>query len=102
MLESLQRSHQLVWGNWWHTATILMIPLLFSASVGVILSAVVEQFLIASTMLAQEQINIYMQITYLTADKLLTPLFYAIILIQYYELKRCSKQSGFMEKHFIA
>ncbi|OQY57355.1 MAG: hypothetical protein B6247_00535 [Candidatus Parabeggiatoa sp. nov. 2] len=102
VLESLQRSHQLVWGNWWHTAIVLTIPLLIIISVGVMSSAIVEGILTLSTGFAKEQINLLIQITYGTVDKLLSPLFYAIILIQYYDLKRRNKQQGYVEKHFIA
>ncbi len=102
VFESLHRSHRLVWGNWWHTAIVLMIPLLISASVGILASTVVEQILVLSATFAQEQINLYMQITYLTVDKLLTPLFYAIMLVLYYDLKRRSKQPERFEKQLIA
>jgi hypothetical protein len=102
VLESLLQSHRLVWGNWWHTAIVLTIPLLIIISVGIMSSVIVDGILTLSTTFTKEQINLLMQLTYGTVDKLLSPLFYAIILIQYYDLKRRSKQQGNVEKHFIA
>jgi hypothetical protein len=100
VIESLQRSHKLVWNNWFRTATVLAIPLLFSMSLALILSGVIEGLLGGS--FTKEQIELAMQLTYLTIDRLFIPFFYAIILLQYYDLKRRSKQSIPTDKYFIA
>jgi hypothetical protein len=91
VFQSLQRSHQLVWGNWWRTAIILMVPLVISMSIGVIASTVADGIFADKLMT---------QFTYLTVDKLFNPLFYAIILLQYYDLKRSQNEP--VEKHFVA
>ncbi len=88
VFQSLQRSHQLVRGNWWRTALILMVPLVISMFIGVIATTV------ASGIFADKWLE---QVTYLTMDKLFNPLFYAIMLLQYYDL-----QSEPVEKHFVA
>ena len=102
VLNALQRSHQLVWGNWWRTTAILMVPLLISISGGVMLSGIVEGILMSSTTFSQDQISLLVQSAYIMVDKLLTPLFYAIMLIQYYDLKRCSALDKPLETHLLA
>jgi hypothetical protein len=99
--EALQQSYQLVRGNWWQTAAILTVPLFAAMFISVMLSGIVEGFLMSSTTMIKDNVNFWIQIIYLTVDKLFNPLFYAIILMQYYDLKRRSKQHGF-EKQFIA
>jgi len=91
VFQSLQGSHQLVWGNWWRTASILMVPLVFSMFIGVVASVV------ASGIFADKWLG---QVVYMVVDKLFNPLFYAVMLLQYYDLKRC--QSEPVEKHFVA
>jgi len=102
VLESLQHSHKLVWGNWWHTAMVLVIPLMMILSVALLSSIIVETVLNSSTTLVAEQINLVIQITYKIVDKLLNPLFYAIIVVQFYELKRLNQSHRPVENQLIA
>ncbi|MCK5719650.1 MAG: hypothetical protein KAH84_06830 [Thiomargarita sp.] len=74
VMDSLKISYQLVRGNWLRTLVVLAIPLLFSMSLGIIISGLFTNILI-------------MQIVYLVVDKMLIPLFYAAILLQFYDLK---------------
>ena len=100
VIESLQRSHKLVWENWFRTAIVLAIPFFFSMSMVGMLSGVVEELF--RTTLVKEEILLLMQITSLSVDRLLLPFFYAVILLLYYDLKRRTKQYSQDEKHFIA
>lgn len=102
VFDAFQKSHQLVWKNWWRTAVILMAPLLFSMFVGLMFSALVEGLLTMEATLQQAQIKLLVQLTYLTIDKLLTPLFYTVILLQYYDLKRRKQPSHSSETDFLA
>ena len=102
VLESLQHSHKLVWGNWWHTAMVLLIPLTMIFSVALLSSMIVETILNSSTTLAAEQVNLVIQITYKIVDKLLNPLFYALIVVQFYELKRLNQSHRQVENQLIA
>ncbi len=102
VLESLQHSHKLVWGNWWHTAMVLLIPLTMIFSVALLSSMIVETVLNSSTTLAAEQVNLVIQITYKIVDKLLNPLFYALIVVQFYELKRLNQSHRPVENQLIA
>ncbi|RKZ40752.1 MAG: hypothetical protein DRQ49_07355 [Gammaproteobacteria bacterium] len=99
-IDSLQRSHKLVWDNWLRTAIILSIPLSFTMFIGLTFSGLVEELF--TTTFAKEQVELLMQLTYLTIDKLLTPFFYAIILLQYYDLKRRTQTPDSGNKYFIA
>jgi hypothetical protein len=100
VIDSLQQRHKLVWKNWFRTAIVLAIPVFFSMSVAGMLSGVVEELF--STTLAKEGVLFLMQITSLSADRLLLPFFYTVILLLYYDLKRRTKQYSQDEKHFIA
>lgn len=100
VINSLQRSHQLVWGKWWQTAIVLMVPLLISMTIGVMATLMVEG--IMSAIIAEQELNLLMQITYLTVDKLFNPLFYAIILLLYYDLKGENRLNERVEKQFVA
>ncbi len=100
VLNSLQSSHRLVWGNWWRTAAVLMLSLLIIVLISMMSSTIVEVLL--GTIFAQDQINLLMQLTYLIVDKLLSPLFFGIILLQYYDLKRRTGQNEPAKKYFVA
>lgn len=101
VFDSLKRSHILVWGNWWRTANVLLMPLLISMFIALIASVAVQG--IFTSLVAEDQINWLVQMTYMTVDKLFNPLFYAIILLQYYDLKqRNNKQPIQDEKYFVA
>ena len=100
VFKALQRSHQLVWGNWWQTATILMVPLLVSMFFSVIASAIIEVSFEAT--LAQEQVHLIMQLAYLVVEKLFNPFFYTIVLLQYYDLKQRNKHLEQRDKYFVA
>jgi len=100
VIDSLQRSHKLVWDNWLRTAIILSIPLSFTMFVGLTFSGFVEDLF--TTTFVKEQVELLMQLTYLTIDRLLTPFFYAIILLQYYDLKRRTQTPDLDEKYFVA
>jgi len=102
VLESLLHSHKLVWGNWWHTAMVLLIPLMMIFSMALLSSIIVEIVLSSSTALATEQINLVIQISYKIVDKLLNPLFYAMIVVQFYELKRLTQSHHPVENQLIA
>jgi hypothetical protein len=102
VFNSFKHSYQLVAGNWGRTVLILAFPFLFSISVGIFLTVIVENILNFSTTLAPEQINEFLQLTYITVDKLLNPLIYTFILVQYNDLKQRKKPFSPVNKQFIA
>ena len=81
IISSLSRSHKLVWGNWWRTATVLTVPLVivFVMMMAVsLLMAFLGQFLPAAGV-----VSLVMQIV---VNALTQLLFYAIFVVQYQDL----------------
>ncbi len=81
MISSLSRSHRLVWGNWWRTATVLTVPLVvvFVVMMGVsLLMAFLGQLLPAP--------GIVNLVTQVVVNALIQLLFYAIFVVQYHDL----------------
>lgn len=95
--EGLQRSHQMIWKNWLTVASILSISLLIVMSVTMLSSSIIQ--IIFSNSLSEEQLIQLMQFVSLTVDKFVSPFFYAVLLLLYYELKGEEKpknQDGFI------
>ena len=100
IFSAFTKSYRLVQGHWWRTAIIFTFPLFLPFLIGIILQGFLETLLTATVHL--EQLNWLIQLSYLVIDKLLTPLFYAIMLIQYHDLKKRHDPLGPPETDLIA
>jgi membrane protein implicated in regulation of membrane protease activity len=95
--EALKTSHQMIWKNWWAAASILSISLFIVMSASMLASGIIQ--IIFSGSLSPEELMQLMQFASLTVDKLVSPFFYAVLLLLYYELKGEEKpknQDGFI------
>ena len=84
MISSLRRSHRLVWGNWWRTATVLTVPMVILIVVMMGMGFVLG-FLgaLLSAPEVPEVVNLLLQAV---VNAFTQPLFYAIIVVQYQDL----------------
>ncbi len=97
VFEALKRSHQMIWKNWWAAASILSISLFIVMSASMLASGIIQ--IVFSSSLTPEELMQLMQFASLTADKIVSPFFYAVLLLLYYELKGEEKpknQDGFI------
>ncbi len=89
IFSSLSRSHKLVWGNWWRTAAVFSIPLLIFmgllAMAGLVIA--VTQGAMVGAELSMETIDWIAQMVNFVVTIFLAPLFYAIMMAQYHDLK---------------
>ncbi len=95
--EALKRSHQMIWKNWWAAASILSISIFIVMSASMLGSAIIQ--IVFSSSLTPEELMQLMQFASLTVDKIVSPFFYAVLLLLYYELKGEEKpknQDGFI------
>ncbi len=83
MVSSLNRSHRLVWGNWWRTATVLTVPLVIM-SVVIIGVSLLMAFL--SPLMPAAASGIVGLVTQVVVNALIQLLFYAIFVVQYQDL----------------
>jgi len=88
VLESLKRSHNLVWGYWWRTSGIILIAF-FIVMVAYVLIGIVAA---AAIIMEPESVTSpgYTLVEALVAallSGLITPLFYAMTLAAYYDLR---------------
>jgi hypothetical protein len=97
VFEALKRSHQMIWKNWWAAASVLSISLFIVMSASMLASGIIQ--IVFSSSLTPEELMQLMQFASLTADKIVSPFFYAVLLLLYYELKGEEKpknQDGFI------
>jgi len=95
--EALKRSHQMIWKSWWAVASVLSISLFIVMSASMLASGIIQ--IVFSSSLSPEELMQLMQFASLTVDKLVSPFFYAVLLLLYYELKGEEKpknQDGFI------
>lgn len=90
VIGSLKKSHNLVWGNWWRTLAILSVPtiilMVILGGIG-ILSAVVIGFSVAQGEGDFTQYQLMLEVAQYIANMLLAPLFPALMIILYNDLK---------------
>lgn len=92
IVEGLKFSHGLVWGNWWRSAAVLTVPVLIMMGLYAILMTVlgVNMAMMAKPMGAdpsQMQIMIWFSLAAAVVNSLLYPLFYAVTVTLYHDLK---------------
>ena len=81
IFSSLSRSHRLVWGNWWRTATVLTVPVIIVMVVFIGVSLVLA--FLTQLIPAPEITNLVVQMVLNAVTQLL---FYAIFVVQYQDL----------------
>jgi hypothetical protein len=88
--EALRTSHRLVWGNWWRTATVFMVPAVFYIVIYIILGVILGMF-IPFTEVANGQgigtLELAFGIMMIAVSTITMPLFYSIALTQLNDLK---------------
>ena len=91
--ESLKRSHFLVWGNWWRTATIVTVAGLLLIVVYMTLGFIVGLF---SVMGDEQTLLLATNLLTAIAQPLMQPLFICILLVQFHDLL-LRKEGGDLE-----
>ncbi len=88
VLDSLKRSHTLVWGYWWRTSAIILIAgfIMMVAYVLVGIVAAVAVVMEPESVLSPSYMLVEALVTALLSG-LITPLFYALTLSAYYDLR---------------
>lgn len=86
IFESIRESHLLVWGYWWHSAAVLILPLLIMILSGLTAAGVVE-FLLTNEDTSAEEVLLLGQVVYNFVTSLLTPLMEATLLVLFHDLK---------------
>jgi len=84
VISSLTTSHRLVWGNWWRTAAVFLIPGVIIMAVFIVLGFI---FAIVLGFLGETLSTVGLELTSMIFNALLTPLFIAIVLVQLNDLK---------------
>ncbi|WP_455209620.1 hypothetical protein, partial [Kaarinaea lacus] len=90
IIGSLKKSHNLVWGNWWRTLLILSVPtiilLVILGGVGMVVGAVIG-FGVTQGEGDLLQFQIIMEVAQYIVNVFLAPLFPALMIILYNDLK---------------
>ncbi len=89
IIASLTKSHRLVWGDWWRTMTVFLIPAIFFIVLYVILGFIVGLMVSRVLPLAEsvEAAGRFMGIVSILVSAVGMPLFYSIMLAQLNDLK---------------
>jgi hypothetical protein len=90
IIGSLKKSHNLVWGNWWRTLLILSVPMIIMlvilGGVGLVIGFFIG-FGMAQTEGGLLQYQIIMEVAQYAVNTVLAPLFPALMIILYNDLK---------------
>lgn len=93
IVESLKYSHSLIWGNWWRTAVIFTVPIVIIMGLyvilGIVASVVVATMAGAAGHFNPNDMSQFMWIIFAEAiiNALVYPLFYAMSVAVYHDLK---------------
>jgi len=92
IIESLKFSHGLVWGNWWRSAAVLTVPILIAMALYGILMTVlgVNMAMMAGVNNAvpdQMQVLFWFSLAAAVVNSIIYPLFYAVTVVLYHDLK---------------
>lgn len=90
VVDSLKFSHSLVWGNWWRTATIYMVPVFIMTALYMILFMIFGFGIAAAGGPGAEtalQGIFIMNILIALINAVIGPLFYSITVVVYHDLK---------------
>ena len=87
-IESLRASHRLVWGNWWRTATVFLVPTVLYMVIYLILGLVLGLFIpFTQGEAGQGTLEMAISIMMIAVSTFSMPLFYSIALTQLNDLK---------------
>lgn len=86
--EALRSSHRLVWGNWWRTATVFLVPTVLYMVIYLILGLVLGLFIpFAEGDASQATLELAIAVMMIAVSTFSMPLFYSIALTQLNDLK---------------
>jgi hypothetical protein len=89
-IEALRTSHKLVWGNWWRTTTVFLVPGVFYIVIYTILGLVMGMFIPFADIANGEgagSLQLGIGIMMIAVSTFTMPLFYSIALTQLNDLK---------------
>lgn len=86
-LEALKRSHNLVWGNWWRTATVITVPTFLTFIMYLALGFVSGFLMAIGYNLPIGTFPIVVHVFQSAVNALFIPLMYAVLITQYHDLK---------------
>ncbi|HKY72634.1 MAG TPA: hypothetical protein VJL88_12005 [Nitrospira sp.] len=86
-VQALKRSHNLVWGNWWRTLTVLTVPLFVVLIMYMGIGFVSGLLLAFGNDVVPSELQIMIQLFQAPMNAILMPLLYAIAIVQYHDLK---------------
>ena len=87
-LESLRASHRLVWGNWWRTATVFLVPTVLYLVIYVVLGLVLGfVFPLADDEEGRATLEFAINVMTIAVGTFSMPLFYSVALAQLNDLK---------------
>jgi len=88
MFESLRASHRLVWGNWWRTATVFLVPTVLYMVLYLVLGLILGLFIpFTEGENTQATLELAIGIMVIAVSTISMPLFYSIALTQLNDLK---------------
>jgi hypothetical protein len=88
MFESLRASHRLVWGNWWRTATVFLVPTVLYMVLYLVLGLILGLFIpFTEGENTQATLELAIGIMVIAVSTMSMPLFYSIALTQLNDLK---------------
>ena len=93
-IEGLNRSHTLVWGNWWRTFLVLILMLLIIVLIAVVLTAPFAMMLGFHPGADTGRSLLIQGVMQMVAEAILTPFVLAIMYVQYHDLKLRHAQSA--------
>jgi uncharacterized BrkB/YihY/UPF0761 family membrane protein len=102
IVESLKYSHNLIWGNWWRTAIIFTVPIVIIFGLymllGIVLSLVMATMAASSGSFNPADLSQFSWFILAEAiiNAIIYPLFYAMAVVVYHDLK-LRKSGGDLE-----
>lgn len=98
IVTSLRESFRLVWGQWLHTASVLLLAFLISSVVGQLIAMLLEMLIQATIPLDEAVFLAVLKFIYILITSLLSPFLDGIILLLLHDLKlRRAITSSFIE-----
>ena len=95
-VQALKRSHDLVWGNWWRTATVITIPTFVLIIMYMALGFVSGFLLAIGYNLTIGSFQTVIHLFQSAVNAVFLPLLYAVLITQYHDLK-LRRQGGDLE-----
>ncbi len=91
VLQTLTMSHRLVWGNWWHVASVISVPLLLNMAIT--LTVVLSVFILFTNLGSKlSEITIAVALLNILIQTIFIPFIFAVSLVLLHDLRRRSVQ----------